>query len=414
MNKLSFLAAWAAVWVATPANAQIRLEPQHQPGQHWAAWTPAPPAGSGSYLAVTYMYDDGSAENALGATCNTPTCTPADAMLVWAQYFDTQDPGFANATADTITRVEVAFGTPVGPGPSAPAPGTAFEVYVYDDPGDDSNPLDLTAANLVAQASSTSVSPDSDTFESVTLPPTWVAGGFWVVCAMPHNMKTTPKSGVGEFPAAMDQDAQSLGRSWIAAATPASAWSAAAPQSNLSTPWIELDQAGYPAVWLLRAEGSGTGPVVFCTSKNGLACGTPGMSVQGVASATQSSGFTIRAAPARSCKSGVLLYNQASAATGMPFDGGVLCVAASGLKRAAPVDSGGTPGNNCDGSFSIDLNAFAAAAWAATGCAPPPGQTNPVTFLSTPGQVVYCQMWGRDSVATGTFLSDGIQFVQGP
>jgi hypothetical protein len=110
----------------------------------------------------------------------------------------------------------------------------------------------------------------------------------------------------------------------------------------------------------------------------------------------------------------VLLYNQASAATGMPFDGGVLCVAASGLKRAAPVDSGGTPGNNCDGSFSIDLNAFAAAAWAATGCAPPPGQTNPVAFLSTPGQVVYCQMWGRDSVATGTFLSDGIQFVQGP
>ena len=170
LKKLSFLAACAAVWIAAPATAQVRLGPAYPLGQHWAAWTPGAPAGSGSFLAVTYMYDDGGSENALGATCNTPTCNPADAMLVWAQYFDTLDPASGNATANTITRIDVAFGTP--PGPSAPAPGTAFEVYVYDDPSDDSDPLDLSAASLVAQVSATSASPDSDTFESVMLPPT--------------------------------------------------------------------------------------------------------------------------------------------------------------------------------------------------------------------------------------------------
>ena len=110
----------------------------------------------------------------------------------------------------------------------------------------------------------------------------------------------------------------------------------------------------------------------------------------------------------------MLLYNQASATPGVPFGGGVLCIATSGLKRAAPVESGGTPGNNCDGAFSIDFNAFTTFAWSATGCAPPPGQTNPAAFLGTPGQMVYCQMWGRDSVATGSFLSDAVQFAQGP
>ena len=69
----------------------------------------------------------------------------------------------------------MAFGT--SPSPSAPPAGTPFEVYVYDDPNDDGDPLDLTGAHLVAQVAAISTSPDTDTFESVALPPTWVAGG---------------------------------------------------------------------------------------------------------------------------------------------------------------------------------------------------------------------------------------------
>ena len=85
-----------------------------------------------------------------------------------------------------------------------------------------------------------------------------------------------------------------------------------------------------------------------------------------------------------------------------------------GLKRAAPLESGGTPGPSCDGVFTIDMNAFNRVNWASTGCNPAPGQTNPAGFLSTPGNFVHAQMWGRDSVSTGQFVSDAVVWVQGP
>ena len=50
-------------------------------------------------------------------------------------------------------------------------------------------------------------------------------------------------------------------------------------------------------------------PTVFCTAKTGLVCGVPSISASGTPSVSASSGFTITAAPARACKSGVLLYN---------------------------------------------------------------------------------------------------------
>ena len=198
---------------------------------------------------------------------------------------------------------------------------------------------------------------------------------------MPHTMETEPPTGVGEFPAAMDQSVQSLGRAWVATAVPASAWNSATPQANLTVPWVELDSAGLPAVFLLRTEGTGSGPLVFCTAKTGLVCGTPSMRAQGTPSATQASGFTLRASPARSCKSGVLLYNQNQQAPAMPFNGGALCVAAAGLRRAAPIESGGTPGNNCDGAFTIDLNSFVTLAWSATGAHRPRVKPIPQVFF---------------------------------
>ncbi len=38
----------------------------------------------------------------------------------------------------------------------------------------------------------------------------------------------------------------------------------------------------------------------------------------------------------------------------------------------------------------------------------------PAGFLGNMGTTVNAQMWGRDSIATGQVLSDGISWVVGP
>ncbi len=60
------------------------------------------------------------------------------------------------------------------------------------------------------------------------------------------------------------------------------------------------------------------------------------------------------------------------------------------------------------------MNQFNTNNWAATGCNPPPGQNNPASFLGNMGTTVNAQMWGRDSIATGQVLSDGISWAIGP
>ena len=147
-------------------------------------------------------------------------------------------------------------------------------------------------------------------------------------------------------------------------------------------------------------------PSVYCTAKSGLTCGTPAMSSTGFPSASASAGFVISAAPARSNRTGVLLYTNAGRGN-LPFPSGghILCVATPPLRRGGPVNSGGTPGPNCDGVFSLDMNAFA------TGNYNPAFPThNPAAFLTTPGEQVNCQWWGRDSIATGSFMSDAIEY----
>ena len=151
---------------------------------------------------------------------------------------------------------------------------------------------------------------------------------------------------------------------------------------------------------------------VYCTAKPGLACGTPSIASSGQASATASSGFTISASPARSNKTGILLYTPSGRAN-QPFPAGghILCLATPPLRRGGPTNSGGTPGPNCDGVFSIDWNAFAQGVWM------PPGgqmQSNPAGFLKTIGQVVNVQWWGRDTLSTGTFMSDALEYTVCP
>ena len=68
------------------------------------------------------------------------------------------------------------------------------------------------------------------------------------------------------------------------------------------------------------------------------------------------------------------------------------------IRRTIAVNSGGSA--SCDGEFAIDMNAFAAGALGG----------NPQSFLVTPGNTVDAQWWGRDTPATGAFLSDAVEW----
>jgi hypothetical protein len=136
----------------------------------------------------------------------------------------------------------------------------------------------------------------------------------------------------------------------------------------------------------------------YCTAKPGLACGTPSISGIGAPSASATQGFYVLAGPAQQHRAGVLLYTNGGR-NNQPFQGGTLCVSTTGLRRGPPSDSGGFAA--CDGEFSIDMNAFAAGL----------AGGHPAAFLSVPGTVVNAQWWGRDSIATGSFLSDAIEYL---
>jgi hypothetical protein len=155
----------------------------------------------------------------------------------------------------------------------------------------------------------------------------------------------------------------------------------------------------------------------FCSAKTTLVCGAAKISATGTSSASATSGFVIRADPVRGCRAGLLLYSNQAVQSGVAFGGignGVLCLAAQGLRRAGPIDSGGTSPQLCDGILAIDMNQFATSNWSAAGCNPAPGQNNPPGFLGNIGTTVNAQMWGRDSIDTGQVLSGGIIWSIGP
>ena len=171
-------------------------------------------------------------------------------------------------------------------------------------------------------------------------------------------------------------------------------------------------QSWYDGFW------SPTPVTVFCTAKTTLFCGAANISASGVSSATATNEFVVSAGPARTCKSGILLYSDQATASGVPFQGGTLCLTPMGLRRAGSTNSMGTPGgSNCDGEFSVDMNAFAQSVWVVPACDGTPSgipPNNAAGFLMNAGTTVSVQYWGRDSLATGSFVSDGLQYVVGP
>ena len=77
----------------------------------------------------------------------------------------------------------------------------------------------------------------------------------------------------------------------------------------------------------------------------------------------------------------------------------------------------GTPGPNCDGAFSIDMNAFASNSWTVPKCDGTPSgipPNSPAPALKVISTTIFTQYWGRDSVMTGSFVSGGYEYVVGP
>jgi hypothetical protein len=162
-------------------------------------------------------------------------------------------------------------------------------------------------------------------------------------------------------------------------------------------------------VLLYRNTASNGTPLVstYCPAKmNALGC-VPSISALGTSSATAQNGFTVRSINMRNNKSGLLFYGSTGRSS-TPFTGGTLCVQPP-VHRTPAVSSGGTsaPGNNCSGSFSLDVNAFRAGTLGGA----------PASFLSVPGTIVDSQFWGRDpgfAAPSNTQLSNALEFVIRP
>ena len=154
-------------------------------------------------------------------------------------------------------------------------------------------------------------------------------------------------------------------------------------------------------VCVVPGRDNGCTPRTYCVAKSGLTCATPAIGFAGEPSASATSGFVIDAMPARSGRSGLFLYTDQGRAE-QPFQGGTLCLSQP-IRRSPAVSSGGGA-TNCDGVFSIDWNSFAQGILGG----------NPQAYLRDPGQQVNVQVWGRDSLATGSFLSDGLELTVCP
>ena len=136
---------------------------------------------------------------------------------------------------------------------------------------------------------------------------------------------------------------------------------------------------------------------IYCAAKLN-SCGIlTSIGSSGTQSTAAASGYVISTSGAKGLKPGLLLYSTSGRAN-MPFDGGVLCVAAPVRRSTLLVDTSGSAGL-CNGVLKLDMNAFT---WGALGGTPAPG-------LRIPGTRVDCQFWGRDSPGR-SLLSNALEY----
>jgi hypothetical protein len=189
--------------------------------------------------ASTYQYDDGTSEQGVGFGNGLQNFES-----IWFNQFAVI-PG-----AETITSVEVVWGSPLFPG-FAPN-GTPVTIGVWSDPNGDGDPSD---AVLLGSVAGTIQNSDTDTFVTYTLSPsvTLPAGAtsFFVGDMTPMN------NGPEEFFQGQDTSDSAPNKSWVAAMSDGSA----VDFTNLGNNdfLFTIDSQGLPGNWLIRANsGNGT------------------------------------------------------------------------------------------------------------------------------------------------------------
>jgi hypothetical protein len=153
-----------------------------------------------------------------------------------------------------------------------------------------------------------------------------------------------------------------------------------------------------------RATARDGSAVVYCTAKvNSLGC-TPEIAFAGTPSASSTSGFTVSATSIHNDRRGLLFYGL-SGPMAAPFLGGTLCVKPRVYRTPQQNSLGGIPKEaDCSGTFSIDMNAFAAGLLGG----------HPRPELGMPGTTVHCQYWNREEAATfSAGLTDAVEYTVG-
>lgn len=317
-----------------------------------------------------YVLDDGASN--IGLTYQLPE------DFGWLQSFVTVGP------TDSITKLRLMFQ------PGAIPPGTPLHLCVWEDPSDDMDPYDVSVvANI--QVSMPVVS--GLNYIDFPLPnPATVHGVFFIGAYLTTD---------GNAPslALIDTNAPVVGRAWFATSFPGGF-----DPNNMG--WnnpnhIETLGQMFHGAFMLRAEGSGNAPTVYCSAKqNSVGC-TPNLSWLGAPSASAGSGFLIQASNVINRTSGMLIYSVQGRAN-TPFGGGTLCIAQP-LRRTPVQNSGGSPtGVNCTGVYSFDF-----AAWIASG----------VDTSLVPGTLVDAQYYSRDpgfAAPNNIGLTAGFEFLLTP
>ena len=169
---------------------------------------------------LTYMIDDGTAEDSVGLT--------SGGSFVACNSFP------VTGGNNVITSISIAWGTPAFPDPTLN--GLPYTAVLWSDPNGDGSPTD---AVVLAMAPGVIAQQGTDTFITTVIPPTMVTTpNFFVGFLITHT--------AGQFPAAFDETAPTLpNRSWVAQTANINDLSGA----------ITIESAGLVGNWLIRAEG---------------------------------------------------------------------------------------------------------------------------------------------------------------
>src|SRR4051812_34810751 len=174
---------------------------------------------------LTYMIDDGTAEDSIGLT--------AGGTFVACNSFP------VTGGNNVITSISIAWGTPAFPDPTLN--GLPYTAVLWSDPNGDGSPTD---AVVLAQVPGIIAAAGTDTFITTPIPPTMVTtANFFVGFLITHT--------AGQFPAAFDETAPTLpNRSWIDLTSNINNMSGSAP----------IESFGLVGNWLIRADGNTGGP----------------------------------------------------------------------------------------------------------------------------------------------------------